>query len=252
MKYKVLLVLWLKKRFRNLYYFFKEGSITVIDEPSVLKGYRWIESRKFGIAYSRGFYEVDLLKCLFKLLKEDSIFFDIGANAGYISLYASRLASKVYAFEPDESNLKFINQIVKLNSIKNLQVFHGAVGSEPGRLLFERGKTSATGKISEQGTIPVEVISVDEFVKSNAIEKVDLVKIDVEGFGSEVLKGMVSTLQNKRPKIIFEGHNDIELNSFWQIDKWGYAFYDADLKRTTSKFSSSNFLIAVPDEKMEN
>ena len=201
-----------KLLFRKLYYLFREDAIVQITNPEILRGYKWIESIEYGRSYYKGYYELDLLRCLAYFLKKDSVFFDVGGHAGYIALYGSRLANQVFTFEPKESNYHFSKRIIALNSIQNILSFQMAVGSRSGKLFFENGLTSSTGKMSAKGTIPVEVISIDEFIHTNRIDKVDLVKIDVEGFEVEVIRGMREVLKNVALKKIFVEVHFFEMN----------------------------------------
>ena len=234
-----------KKLFRNVYYFFREGKTSIIQKPQVLFGYKWIESKSNGRAYSKGYYELDLQRCLRFFLNEKSVFFDIGGHAGYISLLASRYCKAVYTFEPEPSNFSFIQQIIQLNNIANVQAIPNAVGSQPGILKLEKGPSSSMGKISDKGTIEVGVTSVDDFVKKNSIEKIDLIKIDVEGFGAEVLTGMSDALEKWKPVIFYELHNNEELVAFKKLKELGYFFFTSSLEGADLNQRINEFLVAV-------
>ncbi|MFM7428961.1 MAG: FkbM family methyltransferase [Flammeovirgaceae bacterium] len=246
MNTKEAIVINLKKMFRGLYYFFKEGSVTTIKSPEILKGYKWVESREYGLSYSQGYYEKDLLQCLSRFLNKDSVFFDVGSHAGYVSLYGSRIASKVYSFEPETTNFLFSNNIVSLNLIDNILITQKAVGSKSGKMFFQEGTTSSTGKISSVGSIPIDIVSIDEFILTNRIQKLDLIKIDVEGFGAEVIKGMTEAIRNFRPIIFFELHNDDELKAIKNLEKAGYKLYTTELTIASLNSLPNQFLIALP------
>ena len=222
--------------------------MVVIANPEILKGYKWIESRNYGRAYSKGYYEPDVLRCLAHFLEKESIFFDIGGHAGYLSLYGSRLADKVYTFEPDKINFSFFKKIIHLNSVKNIFPFNVGIGSKEGKLFFQSGSTSSTGRVSDQGTIPIDVISIDEFIEANDISRLDVIKIDVEGFGAEVLKGMKMTLRKFRPVIFCEVHNIDEFDEVRKLVEFGYVFYTTDLIQIMLTDTTENqFLIASPN-----
>jgi FkbM family methyltransferase len=239
------LVILLKKLFRNVYYFFREGKISIVHKPQVLFGYKWIESKSNGRAYSKGYYEQDLQRCLHFFLNGKSVFFDIGGHAGYISLLASRYCKSVYTFEPEPSNYSFIQQIIRLNNITNVDAIASAVGRQPGILKLEKGLSSSMGKISEKGTIEVSVTSVDDFVKKKGIEKIDLIKIDVEGFGAEVLTGMADAIKKWNPVIFYELHNNEEFDAFKKLKKQGYFFFTSSLEGADLNQRINEFLVAV-------
>jgi len=248
MSYRDTFWIWFKRTFREVYYWIREGSVAIIDNPKILNGYKWIESRSCGRSYLAGYYELDLLRCLSHFLKADSTFFDVGGHAGYISLYGSRLAKRVFTFEPQISNFEFLKKIMLLNEVANVFPSQVAVGSKSGKVFFENGLTSSTGKISSHGNIPTELISIDEFIETNNIDRLDLIKIDVEGFGGEVLKGMKTTIGSLRPIIFFELHNAEELDELKKLTSMNYNFFSTNMTQVILESLQNQFVLAVPAE----
>lgn len=240
------LEIFLKKKFRRFYYYFNDGRIVQIKTPVVLRGCKWILSKNYGRAYSEGYYENDLLNALERYLKYDSIFFDVGGHAGYISLFASKIASAVYTFEPEIENYNFIKRTLKLNSIENVKSFNVAVGKERSDLFFKSGPTSSTGTISHSGTQKTNGICIDDFISDNQIKRLDVIKIDVEGYGGEVLRGMQKCLQQMRPVIFFEIHNADELNEIKKLSKLNYLVFNIDSTPVNFENLIDQFLIVAP------
>jgi FkbM family methyltransferase len=248
MTFKDQLIIWFKKRFRKFYYLFNEGKIVHINKPEILKGLRWIESVRFGLAYSKGYYEPSLLKSLQSNLNEDSVFFDIGGHAGYISLFASKLCKQVYCFEPEPANFKFLQHIMTLNEVNNVGSFNIGVGKEKGFAKFKKGITSSMGRISNDGELEVQIISIDEFCNQYEIKNMSAVKIDVEGFGAEVLRGMKDSIPKFKPVIFFELHNDDEMQELKNLSKIGYTFCNIDNVPVDLDHLPNQFAIAIPKQ----
>ncbi|MBX2944144.1 MAG: FkbM family methyltransferase [Cyclobacteriaceae bacterium] len=236
-----------KKIFRNIYYKFVEGRTTVIKKPEILNGFKWIESKRFGIAYSHGNYEVDLLAQLSKFLSPQYVFIDVGGHAGYVALFASRLCKQVFTFEPEKANFAFIEKIIQLNSIENIRPYNLAIGAIKAKLKFEQGLTSSMGGISETGDTEVQVMPLDEFIFNGDIERVDGVKIDVEGFGAKVLEGMNHAIQNYKPFILFEIHNQEEILAIKSLR--GYTFITTNDLPVIWDSLPNQFVIALPIKK---
>ena len=140
-------------------------------------------------------------------------FFDVGANIGLHSLFASkRIGSegKVIAFEPCESTYKRLVENVNLNKPNNIYVFKLALGdndcemdmikitSDTSKTYIRQVKSNNKDEIIEI----VKLTTLDNFIRNNNIKKIDYLKIDVEGFELNVLKGAITTLTNIIPAII--------------------------------------------------
>ncbi len=153
------------------------------------------------------------------LAKNANVIFDVGANTGIYSIISAKLNddAKIFAFEPNPVNVRRFNKNVSLNKISNLTLIKSAVGDQLTNLDFTVPKddsislvSSAVGDFSksffniEYKTITVEQITIDEFVKTQNIKMLDLIKIDVEYFELNVLKGASKTLKFLSPVILCE------------------------------------------------
>lgn len=139
-------------------------------------------------------------------------FFDVGAHVGYFSLLACAAApaGSVHSFEPDENNYAFCNQIKTLNNLPNWTINQVGVGLETTTLFFQVGLSSSTGHVADEGGVPVTIVSIDDYVETHQLTRLDLIKIDVEGFGCHVLKGAAQTLKRLKPTLIMELHSGTE------------------------------------------
>lgn len=176
--------------------------VDLIIDPSIDKG---VELSLF----ETGTYEKGTIQLMDDFLKPGSVFVDIGANIGLMSAIASQMVGetgKVIAVEANPKTLELLNQNLELNHCKNVEVIPDALGSEAGSALFyenwqvNRGGASLLSQGDEQG-VEVRVRTLDEVLSG---QRVDLIKIDVEGFELEVLKGGLQTLNASRPVLIVE------------------------------------------------
>jgi FkbM family methyltransferase len=131
-------------------------------------------------------------------IKKGDVVIDVGAWIGDFSAYASKKGAKVYAFEPEPSNLKWLKKTANLN--KNIKVIALGLGNEEKRMGFaSRSEGSSIDATSTQNLI--KVTTLDKFVKENNITKLDFIKSDIEGFERNLLLGAKHVLKNLRPKL---------------------------------------------------
>lgn len=163
-----------------------------------------------GNIYS-GLHEFNDMAFLLHLLNKNDIFFDIGANAGSYTLLASGVCgAKSIAIEPIPSTFRVLKKNIELNALFNkVSLINSGAGSEEGMAVFSSDNDTTNhvikGEINNAAhSLKVPVIAIDSLLnKAMPI----LIKIDVEGYETEVLKGMEQTLLSPALKAII-----IELN----------------------------------------
>lgn len=145
------------------------------------------------------------------ILKKGKVFLDIGSNAGFHALCAASSFETVYAFEPTPDTFERLQNNINLNGFQNVHAARLALSSEAGYAKFYvsdghcGGNTMLASHNGEQRqAIEVEMTTLDDFVASKGIEGIDLIKIDVEGFEAEVLKGARKTIEQHRPILFIE------------------------------------------------
>ena len=161
-----------------------------------------------------GTYEELEAKIMKEKIKVGNIVVDVGANIGLHTLNMARIVGntgQVFAFEPDPSNFKILGKNVKVNNYKNIILEQKAVGDKHGRATLYHADNPGMHRIFPQtkqakGQVQVELTSLDKyFIDSNLADKINFIKIDVEGLEFSVLKGMKNILKNnKKIKILFE------------------------------------------------
>ena len=156
-----------------------------------------------------GLAEFEDMGFLLHLLRENDCFVDIGANIGaYTILAAAEVKSTVIAIEPIPSTFKLLEDNIMINRANNkVNAMNIGLSSKSGLLNFTRSfdTVNHVAENNTKDTISVEVKTLDSVVEQFAAPI--LLKIDVEGFETEVLKGASTTLMNQSLKAII-----IELN----------------------------------------
>ena len=165
--------------------------------------------------YWLGTYEISTSKALLRHVSAGDIVFDIGAHAGYFSLLFSRLvgkAGKVFAFEPLPGNIQFLKKHLDLNKCMNVELIEAAVSEKSGRSRFMIGQDSFSGhlvKSGEQGEGHfINIIALNDFVRQRSLDRVDFIKIDVEGAELDVLVGARPILKHMQPTLFISLHSE--------------------------------------------
>lgn len=180
--------------------------------PERFKNLSFGELRKFNWADLgvKNFEPEFLLMPL--LLKNEDVFFDVGANIGQYTDVVSNLLypNNIYVFEPNPvlaRRLRFLFPKCRVHHLALSDRSGSAVLNIPvnGSKVIDT-RASLLEDETEANTISIKVntISIDEFVAEQNLNKLDLVKIDVEGFEMPVLLGAKNTLNKFKPSIILE------------------------------------------------
>lgn len=147
---------------------------------------------------------------LFSLVQPHYTILDIGANLGYYTLNFAKKASQgsVLAFEPHPKNLKKLKQNIELNSWSNILVFDIALGDVAQKAGLEIGEPNNLGTSRIQKDMVnknISIISLDEFLdKKDILDRVDLIKMDIEGFEMKAIIGAKETILKYQPILFIE------------------------------------------------
>lgn len=185
-----------------------------------------------------GLMEFNDMGFLLHFLQEDDLFVDIGANVGAYSILASaEKRAETISIEPIPSTYQYLCDNISINHLeKKVNCLNIGLGSKQEKLFFTKSldTTNHVAKKEDKDVIEVKVESLDNLLLSNS-SKPSLLKIDVEGFESEVLKGAHNTLQNNSLKaLIIElngsgkqfGYEDDEIHQ--SLLKYGFKPFDYD------------------------
>ncbi|MBX3736344.1 MAG: FkbM family methyltransferase [Candidatus Didemnitutus sp.] len=138
----------------------------------------------------------------------DWVSLDCGANIGYHSILLGQLAptGRVYAFEPTSTN-EMLRDNLAYNDLRNVDVIPVALGAESGR--SHRALFRIWGEQPASGDY--DFTTIDDFVFQRQLSRVDLIKIDVDSFDFEVLRGAKRTLEQFDPWVIVEINRNLAL-----------------------------------------
>ncbi len=165
----------------------------------------WDVSRR---CYLFSYYEHETSSILNKLINKNDIAVDVGAHIGYYTMLLSGLVGKkgrVYSFEPDPTSFKLLKKNVKHNHYDERVTCEKRVVSNSNKIvslsLNPRGGEENTLKEMEKWEkIDVKSLKLDDYFD----EKIDFIKIDVEGAEPLVIEGMQNLLEKYRPTIVME------------------------------------------------
>jgi len=166
--------------------------------------------------YFFGAYSVQELRLLQRLLAlrgPGAVFVDVGANVGHHTLFMSRHAAQVHSFEPWPFVADRIREKLELNRITNVTVHPVGLGTQDASLDFYASTTgnTGTGSFSAEHAAgrnrPVGKMNIaagDAYFERAGIRRIDLMKIDVEGWEPYVIQGLRNALHRTRPIIFME------------------------------------------------
>ena len=180
---------------------------------------RWWDCVERGCAL--GTWERRYMELFCSKIKEGDVVVDVGAYIGYFSLLASeRVGDKgcVYAFEPVPRNFERLMRNLRINKVRNIKAYNFGLSdkeeilhiyvpkSNPGEAtLHQKSYSEITkGVKTEKIRVEVRLIPFDHFYEDYNLDRIDVVKIDVEGAELKVLKGMENTLSQNNCKLFME------------------------------------------------
>jgi FkbM family methyltransferase len=183
------------------------------------------------IERSGGFYQRDLAALLRGRLPVDAVVADVGAHIGVVTVLMAGLCPKghVYAFEPVAENHAHLTANIVANQVDNVTALRAAVFDTDGEITLEYDAAYPGGSHVGLGGAVVESIRFDSWARREQLDRLDLVKLDVEGVELAVLGGATETMRRFRPMLVVEC-NPVALHRFGGTD------YAAFLRRLRSLF----------------
>ncbi len=151
---------------------------------------------------------VPLLRCLAALGIGGQVALDVGANRGIASVFLARHFAEVHAFEPATVNQERFRATMALNGVGNVTLHPLAVSDGMGTVtlhLLQGHGHHSLAPVSSSPTLGeerVQTTTLDAFLSRLGITRVDFLKVDVEGFELEVLRGAEGALKNRRIAMI--------------------------------------------------
>jgi FkbM family methyltransferase len=227
--------------------------------------------------YFSGDYDPKISWLCRRTVRRGDVVLDIGANMGVVTLLLARCVGPtgvVHAFEPNPRMGGLLTESASMNGFTNIRLHGIALGSRSGsfELNIPRGNAGQGSLIfhknkSDCDTVKVPVRRLSEVFGEQGITNVRLMKIDVEGFESEVLLGATEILETVRPNLILFETNETVDTPFFQrpavqiLQKADYRFMalwksvlrvslvPIDVER--QDYSHSHDILAVAAEKYQ-
>lgn len=208
--------------------------------------------------FINGIFEIKTINVIKGLLKENSSFFDVGANIGAICLPLAKTSkAKIHVFEPSKEVFKYLQLNVQNNKVMNIILNNYAVHSRDGidvdfyPVEDKYGHSSLAPTYKDQLHYPVKTVSLDAYCQRNNISKIDVLKIDVQGFEIEVLHGCRYLIKNRAiDNIIFEFEDWAEGNTEFKAGgsqefllSNGFEIFDLNNKKLESKITSGSQML---------
>lgn len=226
-------------------------------------------------------FEFLTIELIIKLIKDSSVFFDVGANVGLFTLIAHKVNSDciIHAFEPSKSTYDALVENVRLNFGKQIEhrIFLHNIGFSNIEGVAKIATPSSTSNVfndsfrslvinDQSKGFDVEDISLttlNNFIEYNKIANIDLIKVDIEGAEFLLVQGGLQFLKRQRPTIVFEntdlhnyrfGHTVADI--LYELKQIGYTIFSYEESQWVA-FANDNqkhkeiineFMISVSDK----
>ena len=157
-------------------------------------------------------FEPQTVALLDTLFSSESVVLDVGANIGCTSILFGQRARRVIAFEPSPTTFRYLQRNIGGAELRNVELHNFALGATEGasQLTFAASNRSG-GFVSDKTrtsaghvTESIAIRRLDDIAGNLALDALDLIKLDVEGFERSVLEGAPATLARFRPAAAIE------------------------------------------------
>ena len=217
----------------------------------------------------KGDFENNELNLIRKFIQPSDVFLDIGANIGLFSILAEEKKCSTWAIEPTPDTYQRLRENLALNKLKSAQIFNYALSDKNGEAILNISENGmdAWNNISEMEQseigfkkVTIKTVTLDYFITEQKIptEKPVFIKMDVEGWELNVLKGGEKYLTKHSPVLLIEfndenfsknNYSGTELISY--MNSLGYIFFEFSNEKlvphsTIPKYEYTN-LVAVKD-----
>jgi FkbM family methyltransferase len=171
-----------------------------------------IESDDNYLNHIDGVFEPHMVALFDTLVKPTDTVLDVGANIGCTTILFGSRAQRVLSFEPSPTTFAFLRKNVEAAGLQNVMLENVGLGKSAGRFELTSSVDNRSGgfvsnKMQASKDHRIEAIEIaqgDSFLQARGIERVDFVKIDVEGFERDVIEGLHETIAASRPVVTLE------------------------------------------------
>jgi FkbM family methyltransferase len=210
---------FLKERLKLWYYNSKNKEFTF---DLYHDHYRTNKNDEWEVITTRPLYfivkDMERYEKYYKIKQGDQVF-DAGANEGALSVVYSQKTGangKVFAFEPDSINIKALKQNLSLNKkYKNVEIIEKPLWCNEDTITFyEAGSVASSMFYEEKNSkeVTLKATSIDNFISVNNLNRLNFIKMDIEGAEIEALEGAVQTIQKFQPEFAIASYHIIDDN----------------------------------------
>jgi len=175
-----------------------------------------------------------------KEIKDGMICFDVGSNIGYYASLESRLVGdkgQVICIEPSPINFRYLEKNMKLQNYHNTKTYNFACGDKDGNIKFLVSDSSNWSRVLKDESAPINdktikvitipIKKIDSFLDENPQEKIDTIRMDIEGYEFHAFQGMRKIIEQFKPMLIIEFHkiflgDSITRDFLLELKKSGY------------------------------
>lgn len=211
-----------------------------------------------SVAHFCNGYEPDILFCIDRLVPNDGVYVDIGANWGYFPVYLSArpgFSGQCVAIEPAPRASRDLHRVVSSLDLNDRVAIHPvAVSDSLGKVHISdelwTGNNSISEAVEETSSAAAEVdcTTLDALLQNGEVSRIDLIKIDVEGVEDAVLRGAKDTIKKFEPVIIFENwisqSQEKTLAPFLELRRMslGYEFFIIEMREKSQFTFAPSFI----------
>ncbi len=178
---------------------------------------------------------------IYKKIQNGFVVFDVGSNIGEVLFNMAKVNpdGKIYGFEPVQSTFEKLSKNVSLNPFQNISIKRLAL-SDKNEIVYYQSKQGHSGgtmmsKSPSADSDFIEAIKLDDFVQNNAIQQIDFIKVDIEGFEMNFLMGAIESIQKFKPLLFMEidhyklkRQNTSAIEILNQLKSMGYLVFHAE------------------------
>jgi FkbM family methyltransferase len=152
-------------------------------------------------------------------LSRGMVVVDIGSNIGYYVTLESKMVKsegRVVAVEPDPINFSYLLKNITLNGLNNVTVVNKAITDRDGTVKFIRRRRSNLSKVLENdqdlafsditNIIQVQAVTLDNLIEQLGLERLDLIRMDIEGYEAQIINASENILKKYSPDLFIEIH----------------------------------------------
>jgi FkbM family methyltransferase len=196
-------------------------------------------------------HEETLQPVMEELLPAGGVFLDVGAHIGRWTLRMAGRASRVVAVEPNPDTLQVLRKHLAINDISNVTVLEFAAWDEQSFLTLQDNnhrlaggstRTLPIGEPDGEEHVAVPARRLDSFAELHALDRLDLVKMDVEGSDLHALRGMAGLLAKFRPALLIERH---DVYGYYQLDELTALLTELGYQWREVKYLTAPYLVCT-------